>query len=58
MEHENSGGRGGKILQYTAYSVLFYLDEDCEGGHTTFFVDDPQIKKTKSGKPLTEGIEL
>lgn len=58
VEHEHTGGRGGKIIQYTAYSVLFYLDEGCEGGHTTFFVDDPSIKKTKSGKPLIEGVDL
>jgi len=58
VEHEDHASKGGKIRQYTAYSILIYLDEECEGGHTTFFVDDASIKKTKSGKPCCEGIEL
>ena len=29
--------KGGRLLQFSAYSLLFYLTDAFEGGHTTFF---------------------
>lgn len=36
-EKDALGRNCGRILQFTAYSVLLYLNDDFEGGHTTFF---------------------
>ncbi|ETV90585.1 hypothetical protein H310_14653 [Aphanomyces invadans] len=32
-------GVRGRILNFSAYSILFYLNDGFEGGHTTFFTD-------------------
>ena len=42
--------RGGNPLEnFTAYSVIIYLNDDFVGGCTTFFEDDERIVRTKSG---------
>ena len=39
----------GQLLSFTAYSVLLYLNENFEGGETTFFHHDPDIRISRRG---------
>jgi hypothetical protein len=40
-EKDAMGRNTGHLLQFTAYSMLLYLNDDFEGGHTTFFPLQP-----------------
>ena len=39
----------GQLLTFSAYSVLLYLNDDFEGGETTFFRHDPGIRVSRRG---------
>ena len=41
--------RPGQLLTFSAYSVLLYLNDDFEGGETTFFRHDPAIRVSRRG---------
>lgn len=41
--------RPGQLLTFSAYSVLLYLNDDFEGGETTFFRHNPAIRVSRRG---------
>lgn len=73
-EHKNSGlsgdggeTRGGALVRFTAYSILFYLNDGFEGGNTNFFPDCPDrarscrgntpVAALSAGHDLTAGVK-
>ena len=57
-EKKGPGIKGGRLLRFSAYSILLYLNDDFEGGHTTFFpvpvaavgsAQEPPIKRSRRG---------
>lgn len=69
--HEASKGpnlKGGRLVQFSAYSILFYLngtkdqdDDECafSGGETTFFKNDSNIKISRRGlTPNVDSLKL
>jgi hypothetical protein len=43
-EKDPMGRNTGHLLQFTAYSMVLYLNDDFEGGHTTFFPLQPDTE--------------
>ena len=41
--------RPGQLVSFSAFSVLLYLNDDFEGGETTFFRHDPVIRVSRRG---------
>ena len=41
--------RPGQLVSFSAFSVLLYLNDDFEGGETTFFRHDPAIRVSRRG---------
>ena len=37
------------VSTFSAYSILFYLNDGFDGGHTTFFEEHPSLTRTKCG---------
>eukprot|EP00163_Fabomonas_tropica_P001695 TRINITY_DN1124_c3_g1_i1.p1 TRINITY_DN1124_c3_g1~~TRINITY_DN1124_c3_g1_i1.p1 ORF type:complete len:909 (-),score=176.38 TRINITY_DN1124_c3_g1_i1:243-2969(-) len=48
------GARRGKIEYFSAYTLLFYLNDDFTGGHTTFFHTPPPEALTRSRLTLAD----
>jgi len=49
--------RHGPLATFSAYSVLLYVNDRFEGGGTTFFQHDPNIKVTRRGlTPVPEDM--
>ena len=51
--------RSGRLQSFSAYSILFYLNDDFTGGETTFFAEDARLQTSKSGlTPATDEAQL
>ena len=62
QEKQSKGGqskyRVGQIQRFSAYSVLLYLNDDFDGGETTFFQHDPAIRISRRGlAPHAEDLD-
>jgi len=57
-EKKGPGVKGGRLVRFSAYSILLYLNDDFEGGRTTFFpvpvaaaggAQEPPSKRSRRG---------
>ena len=54
---KSSGGRRGQLDTFSAYSILLYVNDQFNGGGTTFFKHDPTIRITRRGlTPVPEDV--
>jgi hypothetical protein len=47
----------GRLLKFSAYSILLYLNDDFEGGNTTFFPEDPNNTSVRSRRGNTRLVD-
>ena len=53
----DSGKQMGRLLKFSAYSILLYLNDDFEGGNTTFFPEDPNNTSVRSRRGNTRLVD-
>eukprot|EP00933_Yihiella_yeosuensis_P031571 TRINITY_DN25145_c0_g1_i1.p1 TRINITY_DN25145_c0_g1~~TRINITY_DN25145_c0_g1_i1.p1 ORF type:complete len:355 (-),score=78.80 TRINITY_DN25145_c0_g1_i1:26-1090(-) len=55
----NQHSSDGSLFSFSAYSILFYLNDAFDGGHTTFFRQDKSLPLSCSGlTPLCSSLNL
>ena len=52
-----SGGRAGRLVRFSAFSVVVYLDDGFEGGETTFFHAPPPEAVSRSRSTLVASYD-
>ncbi|CAK9077200.1 Espin (Autosomal recessive deafness type 36 protein) (Ectoplasmic specialization protein) [Durusdinium trenchii] len=49
----------GRLTRFSAFSIVLYLNDDFEGGSTTFFAKDPLVRPSRRGNtPVVDPTRL